>query len=313
MLSHVAIRHFQSLHDVALELKPFTVIVGPSSSGKSAFTRALKCLTSNARGDSFITHGENQTVIKARTDRGTVALLRGKKNEYVLIPEGDEQQQKVFTKLAGGVPEEVSEFIGIPAKDPLNYSNQFDMPYLLTSSAAEVARTLGELTNVSVIFEASREANKRRLAASSTLKTRAGDYADLTQNLDKFRSLKDDMAVLEQAEQQFARVQTLQTRIARLEAILSSITAIPEVPAAKSYPDLTAVEAKQQRITRLETLLFAVHNWSSHEQIHTDLSHTAQEAAVDAEAEYTEALKAMGTCPTCGQDTEHIHATALTR
>jgi DNA repair exonuclease SbcCD ATPase subunit len=236
-----------------------------------------------------------------------VALLRGKKNEYVLIPEGEPEQQKSFTKLAGGVPEEVSEFIGIPAKDPLNYSNQFDMPYLLTSSAADVARTLGELTNVSVIFEASREANKRRLSASSVLKTRAGDFADLTQNLDKFRSLKDDLAAQEQAEQVLARAQTIQTRIVKLEAVLKGITAIPEVPAPKQYPDLTAVETLQQRVTRLHKILHALTTYTEAEESYTRAADTAHQAAVQAQDTYTQALQDMGTCPTCGQDTQHLH------
>lgn len=299
-------KNFQSLHDVSVDLKGFTVIVGASSSGKSAFTRALRTLTSNQRGDSFITHGEKQCIITAATDRGTVALLRGKKNEYVIIPEDDPSEQKSYTKLAGNTPEEVSEFIGIPAKDPLNYSNQFDMPYLLTSSAAEVARTLGELTNVSIIFEASREANRRRLQVAQRLKTRASDYEDLTKNLDKYRSLKSNGDNLIKAEEALSQARQVQTRISRLEDILSRVVEVPEVPSI-IVPDLTAVEQQHKSIRRLATII------SEYKSAYTEYitrSEQASELAIIAEEKesaHAQVLREAGTCPTCGADTSHAH------
>lgn len=306
MLTSVSVSHFQSLHDVSVDLKAFTVIIGASSSGKSAFTRALKTLTSNQRGDSFITHGESQCVISAKTDRGTVALLRGKKNEYVVIPEDDPAQQKTYTKLAGNTPEEVSEFIGIPAKDPLNYSNQFDMPYLLTSSAAEVARTLGELTNVSVIFEASREANRQRLQASGTLKTRAGDYETLTQNLDKYKSLAANKEKLEKAEHILEQAHKVQTRIIGIEQLLARIKDIPEVPDI-TVPDISVIESKHQKLKRLEQLI------GKHQQAHTSYMTAKKQAeeltaiAEQKQEEYMRVLREAGTCPTCNQSTDHVH------
>lgn len=307
MISHVSIKNFQSLHDVSVELRGLTVIVGPSSSGKSAFTRALRTLTSNQRGESFITHGETQTVIKARTDRGTVALLRGKKNEYVLIPEDDATQQRVFTKLAGSTPEEVSEFIGIPAKDPLNYSNQFDMPYLLTSSAAEVARTLGELTNVSVIFEASREANRQRLQAAAKLKTRASDYDSLTQNLDKYKNLKTNAVHLEAAEAAVQQARELQTRISTLKSILSETAEVPE-SVSINVPDITGINDLAEHVSGLRRLISSYTEAEAKYRSAEDLISLHTLRLGELQQAYTVALKDAGTCPTCGADTSgHKH------
>ena len=308
MLSRIDIRNFQSLHDVSVELKPFTVIVGRSSSGKSAFTRALKTLTGNQRGEAFITHGETQTIIKAVTDKGVVALMRGKKNEYVVVA-NDDGTPKVYTKLNGTTPDEVTDFIGIPAKDPLNYSNQFDMPYLLTASAAEVARTLGDLTNVSVIFEASREANRRRLAASSTLKTRALDYADLTKNLDRYRTLQDDTAKVTEAEEAYYRAVTAQENITTLTYILDRIESIPEVPAKKELPtsQVAGIETLIERVQLLEGITNRITNADEEfNSLTVDLT-GIHGRVQNAEKDYTKALVTMGTCPTCGQDTHGIH------
>ena len=303
MINEVQIKGFQSLHDITVSLSRFTVIVGPSSSGKSAFVRALKTLTNNQRGDAFISHGMNQASIVAKTDRGTVALFRGKKNEYVLIPEDGEQ--KTFTKLAGTTPEEVSDFIGIPSRDPLNYANQFDMPYLLTSSAAEVARTLGELTNVSVIFEASREANKRRLAASSLLKTRAGDYESLTANLEKYATLKDNLAAIERAEEYLASATEVQTRITALKNILADLASIPEEVTPRTLPDLTEVKDLDRKRRALQQILSGYYaSDTEHQEQQTLAESRALQLTALADLK-TEALREMGTCPTCGQDTSH--------
>ena len=220
MLQKVHIENFQSLHDVEVELDGLTVIVGPSSSGKSAFTRALRTLTSNARGDSFISHGEQTCTITAYTDKGVASISRGKKNEYTLIPSNSEK--KIFTKLAGAVPEEVSEFIGIPAKDPLNYSSQFDMPYLLTASAGEVARTLGELTNVHVIFEASREANRQRLTSTQTLKTRAADLQQTRESLERFITLADQQAAAHDAQEHYTGAVELSHRLTHINITITA-------------------------------------------------------------------------------------------
>lgn len=306
MLSSISISNYQSLTDVNLELSPLTVIIGPSNVGKSAFTRAAKCLTSNERGDRFITHGEKQTRIQAETERGTVTLYRGKRNEYVLSSE--DGTEKSYTKLSGAVPEEVSEFIGIPAVDPINYASQFDMPYLLKTSASEVARTLGELTNVSVIFEAAREANRQRAAAAAKLKTRAADYEDLTVNLDRYRTLKEDTAAVEEAEQLLASARDRQTRIFRLQSAVQTLESIPDVPAPVELPDISGVEAAAARVERMRALAHQIMTLETDEEYHRSEQQSHQSAAAEAEQLLQDELERLGVCPTCGQTTHNLQA-----
>lgn len=305
MIERIKVQHFQSLHDIDIKLDRFTVIVGPSSSGKSAFTRALSVLTSNQRGDSFVSHGENQTTIIAKTDRGTVALQRGKKNEYVLIPLDGEK--KTYTKLNGTTPDEVSEFLGIPANEPLNYANQFDMPYLLKASAAEVARTLGELTNVSVIFEAAREANKRRLASSSLLKTRSSDYASLTANLDQYKGLAEKTLAITDAEEHLAEAKRLEQQIARLSSLITQVQDIPEVRPERTLPSLEEPKKIFEKVQRLTSLLAEAEQLKASARIHHGNATDASENVRAKREEYLAKLKSAGTCPTCGQETSHIH------
>jgi DNA repair ATPase RecN len=230
MLSSIEIHNYQSIHDMRLELGPFTVIVGQTDSGKSAFTRAVKLLTSNARGNSFISNGERFCTVSATTEQGTVTLKRGRvttEDEYTVVPSAPDHPlapQRTWTKLNASVPEQVSEFIGIEPKDPINYAGQFDKPYLLDNTGGDVARVLGALTNVNIIFEGARESNRRKLASSSTLKTRAGDLAAIREKLPTYAALKGQRAHLTAAEEKLEEATKLQRRIDALTHHIEIVT-----------------------------------------------------------------------------------------
>lgn len=224
MISSVEVHNFQSLHHISLEPGRFTVIVGPSSSGKSAFTRALRTLTSNRRGNEFISHGERTASIGVTTDRGTVTLTRGKganDNAYTVIPVENPAQQRTYTKLGGETPPEVSQFLGIEAKDPINYAGQFDKPYLLDDSTGEVARILGSLTNVNIIFDGARESNRRKLQHTAALRTRAEDLEAVKARVPQFRSIKEQAAALTRAEEAIGRADKISHRITGLTEVVA--------------------------------------------------------------------------------------------
>jgi DNA repair ATPase RecN len=322
LLSRITIDYFQSLHHIDLELGNLTVIVGASSSGKSAFTRAVRTLTSNARGAAFITHGERICTIKAVTDNGIVTLKRGKAtddNEYTLVPADPNQQQKTYTKLGGSVPEEVSAFIGIKAKDPINYAGQHDKPYLLgdDTSGGEIARTLGALTNVSIIFEAARESNRRKLNNAGTLKTRAADIALIRAKAEHYKPLKAQLAAMEEAEKNLARAVKITDKLRILsdaldtlelsESVLSRLGTILDV----EVPDASTITAAAERLALFQDTLSTITAQAAAQRAAT-ADHVAAEALhTQLNDTYTEALIAAGTCPTCNQGTEtleHSHA-----
>lgn len=229
MIESVEVRNFQSLHHVDLELSPFTVIVGPSSSGKSALTRAIRVLIENQRGNSFISHGERVSTITAKTSAGVVTLQRGKgtdDNSYTIIPNDPAHPlapQQKYTKLGGDTPVEVSQFLGINPKDPIAFASQFDKPYLLDERPSEVARVLGELTNVRVIFDAARESNRRKLSSSAELRIRASDLAAIHQKVPAFRVIKDQMSYLDAAADLISHAQEIQEQLDELETVIESV------------------------------------------------------------------------------------------
>lgn len=315
MLSRIEVRNFQSLHNVKLDLLPLTVVVGASSSGKSAFTRALRTLTSNKRGTDFITHGEKLTTISAVTDAGSVTLKRGKgtnDNEYIVTPSAAGETQRTYTKLGGETPPEVSEFIGIASKDPINYAGQFDKPYLLDDSAGEVARVLGALTNVSVIFEAAAESNRRKLKASATLKTRAADLAIIKEKAQGYRGLKAQLAAIEQAEKNLTTARELTHSLSRLDSLLGVIEAAEHSIASLkpfldlSIPDPTRITEAAGRLNDFNAHLSHIREQATLRKAAEATTAEQETQALTLELEYIRMLTEAGTCPTCQQSTTHL-------
>lgn len=258
-LNRVAIQNFQSLRDISLDLSRFTVIVGPSSSGKSAFVRALRTLANNRRGLDFLTHGERVCTITATTERGTVVLNRSKSNDenyYELIPTGDPTAQQKFSKLGGITPPEVSTFLGIPQGNQ-SFAGQHDMPYLLADSASANASTLGRLTNVSVIFDAAREAKRQALDASKTVRLRSEDLAAAEATLERFEHLDEQQHALSRAEEKISAAYTAARTIERItsarDSLIAAATAVRTLTTAAEapIPDLSPVLDVQQRLSSL--------------------------------------------------------------
>jgi DNA repair ATPase RecN len=312
VINELSIRNYQSLYHVDMELAQFTVIVGRSSSGKSAFTRALKMLTSNQRGTMFISHGEKTTTVTARTDRGTVTLKRGKgtsDNEYIVIPEDQPEQQRAYTKLGGDTPPEVSQFLGIASKDPINYAGQFDKPYLLGEGAGEVARVLGRLTNVSVIFEAAAESNRRKLKASASLKVRAEDMAAIMAKVGTYKNLKAQLAALAAAEEAVERARVIQQQIQRLETIrdqqIMAGTTIERwtTAAEQTIPDTQHIIESHERLSDMQQIIGAMRAARTALTTAQDQALTAETEVTMLEDDYQQTLHAAGVCPTCGATT----------
>lgn len=316
MIHSIRVKNYQSHLDTQIELKPLTVIVGPSSAGKSALIRALKALSYNQSGKDFITHGQVTTTIEAVTDKGTLTLVKGKpEDSYTITIPGKDPEK--WTKMGVGVPEDVTKFLGIPSKNALNFAGQFDMPYLLKTSAAEVARVLGELTNVSAIFEASREALRRKGTFSSTLKTRQADLEGLLPKQAQFEKLPERIAALEAAETAYKVADRASTKLDELNDLLLTLkTATARLKTAHSsvsapLPDLAPTLELYKRSQRLQEIVRSLQEASSSVKSHTKSKEEAAEEMTQLDAEYETLLREAGTCPLCHQDTTGVHTHAL--
>lgn len=309
MLQSIKATNFQSLQNVEVEFGHFTVIVGASSSGKSALTRAVKAVASNSLDSDYITRGAKVSAVSLKTDVDTVTIEReqGGSSAYKIAKASGKESS--FTSLNRQVPAEVTAALGItPDKKEvasINFAGQFDTPYLLKEGSSAVARVLGELTNVSTIFSAVREASKRAKNASSLVNLRKKDQDKLLVDLPKYvkvaqeaKTVSEAENILEQCLELQAQIQDLtrlKDQLAKAQSALQTIKGIPELPDVaellKVQNNLSMFKATvRQLITARKTIKQSVSSITE-----------AESAILLAENNLHDTLVKAGQCPTCNQ------------
>lgn len=303
MITKIEVVNFQSLKRAQLDLGSFTVIVGPSSSGKSALIRAFRALASNVRGTSQITRGQKQMAITARTDTHVITLERSERSGTYRIHSADGEQ--AFTKLGGEVPQAVTDALRLdPGPGSVNFAAQFDKPFLLDESGSVVARGLAELTRVDIIFDAVREANKIRNNATSTLRTRRSDLDAVKTRMADFQGLPDALKAFEHVERADDHRQELQNRIGRLEASLRALRITEralEKAKPRPLPDTGEFTELTARVIELTALIARHESAEIQSRKEAARARFAEDQMADIERQRQRSLKQAGVCPTCGQ------------
>lgn len=320
MISDVIIENYQAIEKAQLGLGMFTVVTGPTGSGKSAVIRAMKLAAFNARGTSYVRHGATscKVMLGFREEGAAVAIERGGRGrDSYKVAVHDETEPKTweYTKLAGGVPEEVSQVLRLSR---LNFAGQFDSPFLLTESGSEVARTLGELTNVTLIFEAAREANRRRQAIAADLKKAEVSLAQLREQAQRFRTLKAQREALQHAEAGLAVVQAHAGRLGRLKQLAAQLAKaqqdrawVQRVLAQHEVPSLDKAEQIAGQLATVRGLVRAAAEAAGDAAGQRFAAEQAALAEDTAHKAFHNALVEAGTCPTCGQGVDPMGQLAV--
>lgn len=303
MLTHVLIENFQAAEEVDIELGKLTVITGPTNAGKSAVIRALRLLAENARGSSFIRHGQKTCRVSLVDDSGLgVAIARGKgQDAYVLDVLGE---QKTFTKLGGQVPDEVAELLAL---GELNFAGQLDRPFLLDESGGAVARILGRLTNLDLVFEAAREASRRRAGVTRDLARAEREIESLAAEVTQYAALPVQRASVGEAEVALGHARHLQERALKLTRLVQEATVARHAYSAANAvltllepPSLAKAEELASRGTRLRELFCELAD--SEDDVATQGDYQGQLAGQEGlkHRAIHDLLAEAGQCPTCG-------------
>ena len=113
MIHSLTIKGYQAVRKrTDLVLGGFTVITGPTGSGKTSVVRALRLAAFNAKGTSYISHGEKEAVVclafpvPGDPPYCAVSIARAGKgsDRYTIAAAAEEGQPEIsqeFTKLGG--------------------------------------------------------------------------------------------------------------------------------------------------------------------------------------------------------------------
>lgn len=241
-IKRIELQNFQSHVKTIIEPAGpgfLTVVTGPSDSGKTAIIRALKWLLYNQpQGAEFTRTGTKLVRVAVNYAGGiTVARERTKAtNRYKIVRPGTgENGPEVFEGFGNAVPPEVQEITGVrPIKIAdqellLNLSEQLDPPFLGQKSTTAPARAkiLGKLAGTEEIDVAGAGVNK-------DLYRRGQDEKRLTSEIEE----------LEKRIGEFAWIEELGERIAKLERLLAGIKERQEL--------LATLEEKRGELLRIQ-------------------------------------------------------------
>ena len=227
-------KNFQIHSDLELDLKPFTVITGPSGSGKSAFIRALKTLLYNIPAGGFVKHGQKEMTITL----DNVEYCRNPSVSYTI----DGTTYNAIGRNA------------LPQLEQMGYSSieidkkkyypqiaqQFDSPFLISFSDAEVSKLLSQLSQSGRLKVAKEGIKKSQIAISDTLKIRLTDRESLQaklsgvkvvlESLPRFEAIAASRIALESTKQTLDRLRHLLIQINDNKRYLNNVPKKPTNP-----------------------------------------------------------------------------------
>jgi AAA15 family ATPase/GTPase len=310
LIQSVHVKNFQSLQDVQLELGKFTVIVGPSSSGKSAIISALRAIADNALDTDNITQGTKHASVAVTTESSIITIERsiGGSSVYKIAQTGSEESR--YSKLNRQVPTQVTEALGIlPSTKEvtsINFAYQHDPPYLLTETSSNAARILGELTNVSTIFAAVREASKKVKAASTVLNLRKKDEEILRTQIIEYKGIVEQAKALDEVESIWQQIEQLEAEKTRLAAAIRHVQAASDalctVRILPAPPSMDQILNEQKTLKEFKLLLKQVLVANKQIAEYIETINNADYTIVEIEAKLHELLTEAGQCPLCLQE-----------
>lgn len=201
MINGVKIKNFQSHKDTKIHFNPegVNVIIGNSDQGKSAILRSMLWVIRNRPLgiDDIISHwardkkgkitDEMEVVIS--TENGNVSRKRtADDNEYRLTVEsktGDEES-KLFQAINKEVPADIDKFFKLT---DVNIQQQHDSSFLLSSSAADVAKYFNRIVRLDVIDSVLSKAESLRRETNKKIKETESEIKNYEKEIGTYKWL----------------------------------------------------------------------------------------------------------------------------
>lgn len=248
MITSCKIQNFQSHENTLLEFHSgINAIIGKSGSGKTAIIRALNwSLFNRPGGDAFRSFWDTDTMVEVETNEGQ-KIIRSKtkkENSYSLESEGKKKLD--FKAFGQGVPDEISEALNI---SDINIQLQMDAPFLLSSSAGEVARYLNKITHLDKIDTTLSNITAKVRVHKGEKESEKKRVEQLLSELDKFDHLEKEEELISSSEANLVLLSETELKKDALENLL--IDWEREEERLQEFPDISAWEKKLLKLENL--------------------------------------------------------------
>ena len=278
MIERVELRNFQSHTKSQFEFEAgVNAIIGPSDSGKTAILRALRWVIWNRPlGDAFRSDWGGNTSGTSEVPGNVVTHWKHDNGHGYTI------NGKKLTAIKTDVPEDVVNILNI---DEINLQQQFDRPFLLDSSAGEVAAHFNKIAHLDII--------------DATMRTLASWQRKLNQDVQVYESKIDEY---EHAVQQFEFIPDMEKQIAKAEKYQSKIDKLDKEITAltKVIDELEEIDLQMEELTPILKLEGSVKEYLilREEKISMETSRNALSSLVSELNVSFDVLKELEALPT---------------
>lgn len=271
----VHVENFQSLSDVTVAVDGFTVVSGQNNTGKSALMRAIRGAFQNARGTSYIRHGQTKSVVEITFDDGR--KLRWEK--------GKGPGDKPTYVIDGGSPihpgQAVPDEVRALGVKPIMVGGREIWPqfapqftgqiFLLDQPGSVLAEAVSDVNHVAQLNDALRFAESDKRSAAAELKIRLNDQVALEASVKKYDGLDAvdaEIVTIEAAHAKAVKIgnviqaaTALRDRLLAVQAAVAKLEGVEgiEIPDVKTAGDLMdELEALTKLQGRMTTAKVAV-------------------------------------------------------
>lgn len=303
MIDRIEVRNFQSLLVAELNLGRLTVLVGPSSTGKSAVLRAARVVARNTSGTQAVSTGSKAFTVKLVAAQWAAWVERG--NALSTYTLSTAKGEEAYPKSGTSVPEDVAATTRL---SDLNFAFQFDPPYLLSDPPSHAAKVLGALTNVTVLAEAAREAHRWGLTATHDARRYIADVEQCREHLQDYQDLPDKVQAAERLRRELTEVRVVAVRLEAVSRLCEDLGVLDlalretsgRLARLNPYLTLPDLRVEAERLAVITRLLSERTRLSADCLVATDEAEACGEQAFELAAEHDRLLREAGQCPTCG-------------
>jgi len=254
MLKSLSLINFQSHKDTTLEFHPgVNVILGSSRSGKTAILRALNWNRYNKPAglafNSYWNRDKKKAPIKSFSSlvvfEEEKLVERKRDSEFNgYICDGN-----TLEAIGQDVPAEVEKIWNM---SEVNIQKQFDQPFMLSESAAEVARFFNKTIKLDKIDSVLSNAETQRRKINQDIVANAEAQRDLTAEIESMAWMADVGPLIELAERRMSRLEDKRAQHLRLESNITEaktdIKGLKEIPSDLDGILSDMAEAEKMRI-----------------------------------------------------------------
>ena len=216
MSDHILqIDRYRSIHRGTIRIgEGVTAIVGPTDAGKSNICRAFRDVCFGARGVGCVEAGEPSAEVGLFIDETHgVVLTKGQKVNKYTVHDGHTQYEHVGH--GSDTPEQIQrEILGVFALEAdkgirarPNIAEQHDPPFLLRETESTIAKVLGSISGLHIIFAATRDAQAEVTALTRSAASAEDEVSRLSSETEAAMTNHAELArVLGEIREQMVRL-----------------------------------------------------------------------------------------------------------